>query len=157
MQLTKFESYSVVKPNAIIPIASDHAGFKLKETIIVHLANLKLMPEDLGTYSEKSCDYPDYIHKVAEKIEKKEAEIGICICKSGQGASITANKHKGVRSALCWNREIAELSRQHNDANVLTLPAGFISTIDAILITTAFFNTKFKGERHQRRIKKIEK
>ena len=138
-----------------IAIGGDHAGFQFKETIKEHLAALNLEIIDFGPKNEESCDYPDIAHPLAISIEKKEADFGIAICGSGNGISITLNKHQGIRSALCWNEELAELARLHNDANVLALPARFISIEMALTCVDVFLNTNFEGGRHQRRIEKI--
>lgn len=138
-----------------IPIGADHAGFQLKETIIKHLTAQGKQPEDFGCYSEESIDYPDYAHPVASKVEANIGIVGILICGSGNGINMTANKHQGIRSALCWKEEIAKLARQHNDANILVLPARFIDENEALKIVDVFFNTEFEGNRHQKRIDKI--
>ncbi len=137
-------------------IGSDHAGFRLKEQLMEHLRAAGHTVEDKGTFSDASTDYPDYAHAVARDVAEKKVDLGIVICGSGNGVNITANKHHGVRSALAWNREVAELARQHNDANVLALPARYISTEEAIAITKAFLGTDFEGGRHQRRVAAIE-
>ena len=138
-----------------IPIGGDHAGFKLKKTIIKHLEEKGYELEDFGCYSDESIDYPDFGHPVAEKVNSNSAALGIVICGSGNGINMTANKHQGVRSALCWKAEIAELARQHNNANILALPARYLTTKEAIQIVDAFFNTEFEGGRHERRVNKI--
>lgn len=138
-----------------IPIGADHAGFQLKETIIKHLTAQGKQPEDFGCHSEESIDYPDYAHPVASKVEANIGIVGILICGSGNGINMTANKHQGIRSALCWKEEIAKLARQHNDANILVLPARFIDENEALKIVDVFFNTEFEGNRHQKRIDKI--
>ena len=137
-----------------IIIASDHAGYQLKENIIKHFAD-DFEWENLGTYSSESVDYPDYAHPLAEKIASGENKYGILICGTGNGIGMTANKHANVRAALCWNVEIAALARQHNDANVLVLPARFITDEDAFNVVKTFFSTSFEGGRHQRRVEKI--
>lgn len=139
-----------------IAIGSDHAGFKLKNDLIVELLELGYEVQDFGPDDSNSVDYPDYAHPVANSVVEGENQLGILICGSGIGVSISANRHKGVRAALCWDEEIATLSRQHNNANVLCLPARFLSKAKAIKITTAFLNTEFEGGRHERRIEKIE-
>ncbi|MES2798494.1 MAG: ribose 5-phosphate isomerase B [Bacteroidota bacterium] len=141
--------------NKIIPIGADHAGFKLKQMLISKLSEKGFELQDFGCYSEESVDYPDFAHPVANYIETNEDALGILICGSGNGISITANKHSGVRSAICWKKEIAELARQHNNANILTLPARFISEEEALEIVDAFFTTDFEGGRHQKRVEKI--
>lgn len=139
----------------IIPIGADHAGFTLKETIIKHLESKGYGVKDFGCFSEASIDYPDYAHPVAEMVENNSGAIGILICGSGNGINMTANKHQGIRSALCWKKEIAELARQHNNANIITLPARFITEGEAIEMVDVFLATEFEGGRHQNRIDKI--
>jgi len=143
--------------NEIIPIASDHAGFELKEKVIKFLSSKNIDTKDFGTYSSDSVDYPDFAHKVGSAINKGEYKRGIVICGSGNGVQMTVNKYPGVRCALCWNEEIASLARQHNDANILSLPARFISEELALKIVDIFLNTDFEGGRHQRRVEKINK
>lgn len=138
-----------------IPIGADHAGFVLKEKIITFLQAKGYQVVDYGCFSEESIDYPDFAHPVAEKVLQNKDMIGILICGSGNGINMTANKHKGIRGALCWNPEIAKLARQHNDANILSLPARFISDEEALAIVKTFLDTAFEGGRHQRRIDKI--
>lgn len=138
-----------------IGICSDHAGFPLKQHVKQWLEAKGLAYKDFGTYTEESCDYPDYAHPMAEAIEQGECYPGIAICGSGQGISITLNKHQGIRCALCWEPELAALSRKHNDANVLAMPGRFISNEQADAIMEAFFNTDFEGGRHLRRVQKI--
>ncbi|HLS70337.1 MAG TPA: ribose 5-phosphate isomerase B [Chitinophagaceae bacterium] len=140
--------------NKIIPIGSDHAGFKLKQEIIKYFKEQGYEFKDFGTHSEESIDYPDYGHPVAQFIEDNGG-LGIVICGSGNGINMTVNSHKGIRGALCWKEEIAELARKHNDANILSLPGRFISVEEGIKITEVFLNTEFEGGRHQRRIDKI--
>lgn len=141
--------------NKIIPIGADHAGFELKQYLIEYLTAKGYQLKDFGCNSEESIDYPDYAHPVAEMVQENNGMLGIIICGSGNGINMTANKHQGVRSALCWKKEIAELARQHNDANIIALPARFISKNEAIDMVEAFLNTAFEGGRHQRRIDKI--
>lgn len=143
--------------NEIIPIASDHAGFELKEKVIKYLSSKNIDTKDFGTYSSDSVDYPDFAHKVGSAINKGEYKRGIVICGSGNGVQMTVNKYPGVRCALCWNEEIASLARQHNDANILSLPARFIPEELALKIVDIFLNTDFEGGRHQRRVEKINK
>ena len=138
----------------IIPIGADHAGFELKEALKVYLTEKGFELKDFGCHSESSVDYPDFAHPVASMVET-EGIKGILICGSGNGINMTANKHQGVRSALCWKAEIAELARLHNNANIVVLPARFISTEEAIEIIDIFFNTAFEGGRHQNRVDKI--
>lgn len=139
----------------IIPIGADHAGFQLKETLKKHLISKGYEVNDFGCYSEESIDYPDFAHPVAEMVEQNKGMLGILICGSGNGISMSANKHQGIRSALCWKTEVAELARLHNDANILTLPARFISENEAIEMVDVFFSTAFEGGRHQKRVDKI--
>jgi len=139
----------------IIPIASDHAGFEMKQKLIEVLSQ-EFTFDDLGTYSKESVDYPDFAHKEANLIENKTYEKGILICGSGNGIAMTANKHAGIRAALCWTSEIAQLARQHNDANILVLPGRFISLDEAKNCVKTFFNTNFEGGRHQTRVQKID-
>lgn len=139
----------------IIPIASDHAGYELKEKIKQFLLSKNIETKDFGTFSSESVDYPDYAHKVGAAINRNEYKRGIVICGSGNGVQMTVNKYPGVRCALCWNEEIASLARQHNDANILSLPARFIPEELALRIVDIFLNTGFEGGRHQRRVEKI--
>lgn len=139
----------------IIPIGCDHAGFKTKELIVKHLESRGLEVKDFGCYSEDSIDYPDYAHPVADMVEANPGTIGILLCGSGNGINMTANKHRGVRSALCWETEIAELARTHNDANIITIPARFVSEELALEMVDAFLSTVFEGGRHQNRVNKI--
>jgi len=136
-----------------IPIASDHAGFELKQFIISNLTDFNW--EDGGCYSLESVDYPDFAHPLARYISEHPAEKGVLLCGSGNGMQMAANKHPNVRAALCWNKKIAVLARSHNDANILVLPARFISQEEAIEVIAAFFETPFEGERHAKRVKKI--
>lgn len=137
-----------------IGIASDHAGFKLKEQI-KEVFSGEFEFEDFGTNSEESTDYPDYAHQLALAIEKKSIEIGIAICGSGNGINMTMNKHQHIRAALCWTAELAELARQHNNANVISIPARFISKEIAFSMVETFLHTEFEGGRHQQRVDKI--
>ncbi|MBL1279005.1 MAG: ribose 5-phosphate isomerase B [Fluviicola sp.] len=138
-----------------LPIGSDHAGFELKKAIIEFMTKKGYELEDFGCYSEESIDYPDFGHPVAEKVESNKDVLGIVICGSGNGINMTANKHQGVRSALCWKAEIAQLAREHNDANILALPARYLTTEEALTIVDVFFSTEFEGGRHARRVDKI--
>ena len=138
-----------------IVIGCDHAGFELKGKIINHLLEKGFDVEDMGCYSEDSIDYADYAHPVASKVEENLEVKGILICGSGNGINMTANKHQGVRSALCWTPEISKLAREHNDANILTLPGRFVSEELALEIVDVFFSTEFEGGRHLNRINKI--
>ncbi|MEY3074402.1 MAG: hypothetical protein RJB25_33 [Bacteroidota bacterium] len=139
----------------VIPIGSDHAGFETKQILIAHLIQLGYEVKDYGCYSDQSIDYPDYAHPVAEHIEANPGSLGILLCGSGNGISMTANKHQGIRCALCWTAEIAELARQHNDANIISLPARFISVEEAKQMVEMFLNTAFEGGRHATRVAKI--
>jgi ribose 5-phosphate isomerase B len=138
-----------------IAVASDHAGFEAKEQIVSYLKDKGYSITDFGTNSAESMDYPDTAHPLAEAVEKKEYDFGITLCGSGNGINITANKHQGIRAALCWNVEISKLARQHNNANICSLPARFISIDLAKQIVDAFLSTDFEGGRHQIRIDKI--
>ena len=139
-----------------IPIASDHAGFEMKEHLRKVLERLGYEVEDIGTHSPASTDYPDFAHPLAGKVERGEAARGVLLCGTGLGMSYAANRHPGVRAAVSWTPEIAQLARQHNDANVLVLPARFVSEEDAAAILTTFLQTPFEGGRHQKRVAKIE-
>ena len=138
-----------------IGLASDHAGFELKEYVKSWLKAKNYPFEDFGTHSTDSCDYPDFAHPLALAVEAGECYPGIAICGSGEGISMTLNKHQGIRAALCWTEEIASLARQHNDANVLVMPGRFISAELGRRLVDIFLNTDFEGGRHQRRIDKI--
>ncbi len=139
----------------LIPIGCDHAGFELKNKIIKHLESKGFTFDDKGCYSEDSIDYADFAHPVASQVENNPGTKGILLCGSGNGINMTANKHQGIRSALCWTVEIAKLAREHNDANIVTIPARFISDEEAFAIVDIFFSTEFEGGRHQKRIEKI--
>lgn len=139
----------------IIPIGADHAGFSLKQFLINYLQEKGYEVKDHGCFSEDSIDYPDFGHPVAEMVENNPGMLGILICGSGNGINMTANKHQGIRSALCWKKEIAELARQHNDANIIALPARFVSKEEAVEMVEVFLNTSFEGGRHQKRVDKI--
>lgn len=143
------------KMNKTIPIGGDHAGFELKKQVINWLLEQGFEPHDKGCFSEESVDYPDFGHAVANIVESGLAEIGIVICGSGNGINMSVNKHEKIRGALCWEVEIASLARQHNNANILALPARFISEEKALQIVSAFLTTEFEGGRHQKRIEKI--
>ncbi|WP_196895468.1 ribose 5-phosphate isomerase B [Aureivirga marina] len=138
-----------------IAIGNDHAGTAYKFEIVEYLETKGIKVLNFGTNDEQSMDYPDAVHPVADAVEKKEADLGIIICGSGNGAAMTANHHKGIRAALCWNKEIVSLARQHNDANILSIPARFVSQEDAIHFVDTFLNTEFEGGRHQNRVDKI--
>jgi len=137
----------------IIAVGADHAGYEYKELLKDSLDNVII--KDFGTNSPDSVDYPDFAHPVANAVEKGEAQLGILVCGSANGVAITANKHQGIRAAICWNEELAQLARQHNNANVLCIPARFISPDLAKAITQKFLNTSFEGGRHANRVNKI--
>ena len=139
-----------------IAIASDHAGFKVKEELKKLLTSMGYEIKDFGTFSEESCDYPDFAFKAATAVSKGEAENGILICGTGIGMSIVANKIKGRRAALCWSKETAELSKKHNNANILCLGARVLSMEEIKEITKVWLSTNFEGGRHERRVRKIE-
>ncbi|HMT29388.1 MAG TPA: ribose 5-phosphate isomerase B [Bacteroidia bacterium] len=141
-----------------IAIGSDHAGFDCKEYIkeFMKKASPGFLLVDVGTYSADSVDYPDFAHQVALKVEKQEVDFGILICGSGNGVCITANKHAHVRAALCWSTELAALARQHNDANVLCIPARYVSHETAAAMVETFMNSAFEGGRHLKRVEKID-
>jgi ribose 5-phosphate isomerase B len=138
-----------------IALAADHAGYPLKEAIKNWLILEGYEVVDFGTDSEDSTDYPDYAHPLANYVESGKADLGYTFCGSGNGISMTANKHQGIRSALCWEEEIASLARQHNNANVCSIPARFVSEEKGLSIAKAFLKSEFEGGRHQRRIDKI--
>jgi ribose 5-phosphate isomerase B len=138
-----------------IALASDHAGFELKNSIVQYLKSENYEVVDFGCNSGISCDYADYAHPLAFAVEADKDMIGIVCCGSGNGINMTVNKHQGIRSAICWNKEVAVLARSHNDANICSLPARFITTIDALEIIRIFLHTDFEGGRHVQRIQKI--
>jgi len=138
-----------------ISIGNDHAGTEYKQAIVDHLEAKGYTVHNYGTNSKESVDYPDYVHPVAKDVETNTVDFGIIVCGSGNGANMTANKHQGVRSALCWTKEIATLARQHNNANVLSIPARFTALQQAIEMVDTFLDTKFEGGRHENRVKKI--
>ena len=138
-----------------ISIGNDHAGVDLKEAIVSHLKQKGHQLHNHGTNSEESVDYADFIHPVAQDIEDKKSDLGIIVCGSGNGAAMTANKHQKIRAALCWSAEISKLSRQHNDANILSIPARFVNIEQAMEMVDMFVTTPFEGGRHQKRIDKI--
>lgn len=138
-----------------IHIGCDHAGYELKERIKSHLLDQGHSVEDHGTFNSESTDYPDYAHAVARAVEAEKDGRGILICGSANGVAITANKHAGIRAALCWEPDVALLARQHNDANVLCMPARFIENTTAVMMTDLFLSTPFEGGRHQKRVDKI--
>ena len=139
-----------------IAIGCDHAGFDLKNSLVTYLKENSYEVLDMGTSSLESVDYPDYAHPVALSVERHQANFGILICGSANGVCITANKHQGIRAALCWRNDVAALARQHNDANILCLPARFISDEEAKQFTDTFLQTEFEGGRHQNRVAKID-
>ncbi|MDY0199368.1 MAG: ribose 5-phosphate isomerase B [Tenuifilaceae bacterium] len=139
-----------------VAVGCDHAGFDTKEKLVAFLSELGHTVKDFGTYSSESIDYPDYARPVAESVAQGEFELGIVLCGSGNGVNMTANKTKGIRSALCWIPEIATLARQHNNANVCAIPARFVSVDTANEIASAFLNATFEGGRHATRVNKIE-
>ena len=145
----------ILKADKPVALCSDHAGYATKQAVIAYLEQAGIAYKDFGTYSEESCDYPDFAHKCAEAVESGECYPGIGICGTGEGVCMTLNKHQGIRAGLCWKPEIAALTREHNDANVLVMPGRFISNDEALEITKVFLNTEFAGGRHQRRIEKI--
>jgi len=138
-----------------IAIGGDHAGFEYKRNLIQKLNSLGYEVKDFGPFSTDSVDYPDYVHPLATALENGEFDLGIVICGSGNGVAITANKHQGIRAALCWNEDLAALARQHNNANVLALPARFISYELAEKLAEIFLTTEFEGGRHANRVNKI--
>jgi ribose 5-phosphate isomerase B len=138
-----------------IALASDHAGYERKLIVIKHLTGLGYEVKDFGAYSSESSDYADWAHTMASAVEGGDFEMGISLCGSGNGINMTVNKHQGIRSALCWNTEIAALAKQHNNANILAIPARFVTDQQAIDIVDTFMNAEFEGGRHQIRIEKI--
>lgn len=140
----------------VVAIGADHAGFAYKELIKAHLEQRGFSVRDFGTKSEESTDYPDHVHPLAQAIDSGEISRGILVCGSGNGVCMTANKYASVRAALAWEPEIAALARQHNNANVVCLPARFLSTHRAIQLADIFMDTEFEGGRHQRRVSKID-
>ena len=138
-----------------IAIGADHAGFILKEQLKKWLESNGHPVQDYGTYSEDSVDYPDFAHPVATAVEKKEFDLGLLVCGSGNGVAMSANKHTGIRAAICWNEDLAALAREHNDANILCLPARFLTPEEAERILDRFLSSSFEGGRHARRVDKI--
>lgn len=138
-----------------VAVGADHAGFEYKQTIIDFLKKNNIPYKDYGTNSPDSVDYPDFAHPVASAVQNGEAAAGILVCGSANGVAITANKHQSVRAAITWQEEIAALARQHNDANVICLPARYVSTDDALKMITTFLATEFEGGRHEKRVNKI--
>lgn len=141
-------------PSKIV-IGADHAGFEYKEVVKSYLEKNKVEIIDVGTYSLESCDYSDYAHAAAREIENGSVEFGILICGSANGVAITANKHQKIRAALCWQNEIASLARRHNNANIICLPARFVTIDEAEEMVHTFLTTDFEGGRHQKRVDKI--
>lgn len=139
-----------------VAIGADHAGFPLKEILKRYLLEKKIEVKDFGTYSEQRTDYPDFAHSVANAVKNKEVDFGLLLCGSGNGINMAANKHAGIRSALCWNSEITKLARQHNNANILSLPARFIEEAEAKKCVDTFLFTPFEGGRHEGRVRKID-
>jgi len=140
----------------VIPIGADHAGVELKARLIQELRTLGYEPLDLGTSGTASVDYPDYAHDVAGRVERHEAERGVLLCGTGLGMAYAANRHPGIRAAVAWSPEIARLAREHNDANVLVLPARFVSEDEGVDILKTWLSTAFAGGRHSRRVAKID-
>ncbi|MDQ3047772.1 MAG: ribose 5-phosphate isomerase B, partial [Bacteroidota bacterium] len=140
-----------------IALGCDHAAFPLKVKIKLYLESKGFEMMDFGCFSEERADYPDFAHPVAQSVQNKDCDFGLLMCGSGNGINMTANKHKGIRSALCWKAEIAEMARLHNDANILTLPARYITEEEAKKCVDVFYTTAFEGGRHADRIKKISK
>lgn len=146
---------SILQSGKQIALCSDHAGYELKSIIEGYLMSQNIPYQDFGTDSAQSCDYPDYAHPCAVAVEAGDCYPGIAMCGTGNGIAMTLNKHQGIRAALCWSVELAKLARQHNDANVLVLPARFIDPVTALAIVDAFLDTPFEGGRHEPRVAKI--
>lgn len=146
---------TIIKPGMKVALCSDHAGYELKSIVEGYLESQGIEYVDFGTFSDESCDYADFAHPCALAVEGGECYPGIAMCGSGNGINMTLNKHQGIRAALCWTPELARLARSHNDANILVMPARFITPADAIQIIEMFLSTGFEGGRHQRRIEKI--
>ena len=144
--------FDMAKP---IAIGSDHAGFEYKEDLISFLEAKGLLFQDFGTHNSESVDYPDFAHPVACAVEQGEASFGILLCGSGNGVAITANKHQGIRAALCWGEEIAKVAREHNNANIICIPARFVREGDVEKMVEIFLKTSYEGGRHERRVEKI--
>lgn len=139
-----------------VPIGCDHAGYALKEKIKSSLERLNFQVKDFGTDSPESVDYPDFVHPLCKYLENNPEELGVLICGSANGVAITANKHQHIRAAICWNEDLARLAREHNNANVLALPARFIEPELAIQLVNIFLKTEFQGGRHARRVNKMK-
>ena len=146
------KNFDLSKP---VAIGADHAGFEYKTVIVDLLQNQGITVKDYGTHTKDSVDYPDFAHPVAKAVESGEAGWGILVCGSGNGVAISANKHQGIRAAICWQSELARLSREHNNANILCLPARFISLPAAEEMVNVFLRTYFEGGRHEKRVEKI--
>ncbi len=146
---------TILTPDKKVALCSDHAGYELKQTIAQYLQSEGIAVDDFGTNSSESCDYPDFAHPCAEAVESGRDYPGIAMCGTGNGIAMTLNKHQGIRAALCWDTDLARLAREHNDANVLVLPARFIPAEKALEIVKVFLSTPFEGGRHQRRVEKI--
>jgi ribose 5-phosphate isomerase B len=151
-QTTYMSIFNIEKP---IAIGADHAGFEYKEILKKEFAANNISFIDLGTHDTSSVDYPDFAHPVAESVEQGNAAFGILICGSANGVAITANKHQGIRAAICWGVELAALARQHNDANIICIPARFVDETTAVSMVNTFKSTPFEGGRHQNRVNKI--
>lgn len=149
------EKSLIIQKDKKVALCSDHAGYELKQAIINHLHQEGIGTDDFGTDSTESCDYPDFAHPCATAVERGDDALGIAMCGTGNGIGMTLNKHQGIRAALCWSTDLARLAREHNNANVLVLPARFIDTSTALAIVDTFLTTEFEGGRHQRRIEKI--
>ena len=145
-------TFELTKP---IAVGADHAGFEYKNAIVSHLNKSGYQVSDFGTYSADSVDYPDFAHPTANSVQNGETSFGILICGSANGVAITANKHAKIRAAICWQKDIAELARKHNNANILCIPARFISLSNALEIIDTFINTAFEGGRHETRVNKM--
>ena len=146
---------SILKQNCPVALCSDHAGYDTKEAVKAYLKSEGIAYKDFGTYSTDSCDYPDFAHPCAEAVEKGECYPGIAVCGSGEGISMTLNKHQGIRAGLAWEPEIASLIRRHNNANIIVFPARFISNDEAVAMLDAYFSAQFEGGRHEHRIEKM--
>jgi ribose 5-phosphate isomerase B len=144
--------FNFTKP---VAIGADHAGFEYKTIIAELLLNKGLDIKDFGTYNNESVDYPDFAHPVASAVDNGEASWGVLVCGSANGVAITANKHQGVRAAICWHAELAKLSRQHNNANIICIPARFVAIPEAVEMVNVFLSTEFEGGRHEKRVSKI--
>ena len=138
-----------------IAIGGDHAGFSYKEKMVAYLSSREIEVKDFGPYTADSVDYPDFVHPVATSVESQEYDLGILICGSGNGVAMTANKHQGIRAALCWNKDLAALARQHNNANVICIPERFVEYEVAQGMEETFLSSDFEGGRHERRVGKI--